>query len=362
LHHLADLIPAVDEPRVDGAGGSEHPQWDAGIGVLHRLYDTLLTGKPYKMAAYIAYRHDPLSGLPDPDAQIEAMKSLDLLVSIDVNYSETAWQSDVILPESTYLERSNILSQLNGPLPVFSIRQQVMEPRFDTKPAWWIFRELLKRMDLGQHMDFDDIESIWKYQLEGTGVDLDDLRTRGIVPAADKPLVRDRETGPKFGTNSGKVEIISPTLEKAGIESLPAYKPFRSLPKGQFRLIFGKTAQLAHAQSTNNPLLAERVPENRLWIHPDAAKPLGISDGDEVQISSGDKTYSMHAFVTEGIHPEAVFMLHGMGRTVPLQTRAYHRGVADQRLQVGGLDRFDPVGGGLAMTETVVSVVKEVKL
>jgi len=59
------------------------------------------------------------------------------------------------------------------------------------------------------------------------------------------------------------------------------------------------------------------------------------------------------------VHPEAVFMLHGFGHTVPLQTRAFNRGIADQRLQVGGLDRFDPAGGGHAMTETIVSIEKE---
>jgi thiosulfate reductase/polysulfide reductase chain A len=358
LRHLADAIPAVNEPRVDGAG-REHPQWDAEIGMLHRLYETLRSGKPYKIGAYIAYRHDPLSGLPDPDAQKQAMESLDLLVSIDVNYSETAWQSDVILPETTYLERSNILAQVNAPVPCIFIRQQVMEPRFDTRPAWWIFRELLRRMDLGQYMDFDDIEDIWRYQLQGTGIDIEELRERGIVATTDKPMLWDRDNGLRFPTASGKIEIISPALEQAGLESLPAYRPFERLPDGQFRLLFGKVAQLNHAQSSNNPLLAERVPDNPLWIHPEAAQRLGIANGDKVYISSQGHKVSTHAYVTEGIHPEAVFLLHGLGRTVPRQTRAYNRGVADQRLQVGGLDRFDPAGGGLAMIETVVSVEKE---
>ncbi len=358
LKLLADAIPAVNEPRVDGAG-SEHPQWDPEMGILHRLYETLRTGKPYPICAYIAYRHDPLSGLPDPEAQKQAMESLDLLVSIDVNYSETAWQSDVILPEATYLERSNILAQVNAPVPTFFIRQQAVEPRFDSRPAWWIFRELLRRMGLGQYMDFEDIEDIWRYQLQGTGVAIERLRDRGIVALAEKPMFWDRNDGLCFGTVSGKIEINSPALDQAGLESLPAYRPFKRLPRGQFWLIFGKTAQLAHAQSTNNPLLAERVNDNPLWINSEAAEKLGIVNGDKVLIRSEDQAVSASAYVTEGVHPEAVFMLHGFGRTVPRLTRAYNRGVADQRLQVGGLDLFDPAGGGHALTETVVSIEKE---
>ena len=94
-----------------------------------------------------------------------------------------------------------------------------------------------------------------------------------------------------------------------------------------------------------------------LWIHPDRAKPLGIADGDEVEVNGGGATSErIKAKVTPWIHPEAVFMLHGYGATVPLATRAHGRGVADQRLQHGKLYDFDPAGGGNAMTETIVRV------
>ena len=73
---------------------------------------------------------------------------------------------------------------------------------------------------------------------------------------------------------------------------------------------------------------------------------------------SGDGNYTgiIKARVTPWIHPEAVFMLHGYGATVPLATRARDRGVADQRLQHGKLYDFDPAGGGCALTETIVRV------
>ncbi|HSO71355.1 MAG TPA: molybdopterin-dependent oxidoreductase, partial [Thermodesulfobacteriota bacterium] len=108
LKKLVDLSPKVEEKRVDGAGW-KYKHFDPGSGLLHRLFPALETGEPYPVGAYIAYRHDPLSALPDPQAQIRAYEKLKLLVSIDVNYSETSWVADVILPEATYLERANIL-------------------------------------------------------------------------------------------------------------------------------------------------------------------------------------------------------------------------------------------------------------
>ena len=112
-------------------------------------------GQPYGIGAYFAYRHDPLTGMPDPEATQRALDNLKLLVSIDVRYSETGWFSDVILPESTYLERANILCQMNGPVPVFAMRDQAIAPRFDSRPAWWIFREILHRMGIKEVLDFE---------------------------------------------------------------------------------------------------------------------------------------------------------------------------------------------------------------
>ena len=355
LNHLADRVPMVDEPRVDGAG-TDRPSWDPAIGILHQAFAAMETGQPYGIGAYFAYRHDPLTGLPDPQATKRALEKLKLLVSIDVRYSELGWFSDVILPESTYLERANILCQMNGPLPAFAMRDQAIAPRFDSRPAWWIFREILRRMGIKEALDFETIEELWNYQLDGTGVTIAEMRETGVVSLANSPKLIPRSEL-RFPTPSGKIEIESSILQQAGLSSLPVYTSKEAPTGNDFTLLFAKTATLAHGQSLNNPLLFERAPEQVLWIHPDRATPLGIVDGDEVEITGGgDYSGRLKARVSPWIHPEAVFMLHGYGATVPLATRALGRGVADQRLQHGKLYEYDPAGGGCALTETIVKV------
>ena len=98
LNRLSARVPEVKEPRVDGAG-TTRPQWDPEIGMLHQAFAAMETGQPYGIGAYFAYRHDPLTGLPDPETSQRALDKLNLIVSIDVRYSETGWFSDVILPE-----------------------------------------------------------------------------------------------------------------------------------------------------------------------------------------------------------------------------------------------------------------------
>ena len=121
-----------------------------------------------------------------------------LLVSIDVNYSETGWYSDVILPEATYLERANILTGKSGLKPGFAMRDQAVAPRLDARPAWWIFKELAKRLGAGPYFNFETIEDIWRYQLQDTGITIDQIRAKGMVSLADQPILWDRQEGLKI--------------------------------------------------------------------------------------------------------------------------------------------------------------------
>ncbi len=95
------------------------------------------------------------------------------------------------------------------------------------------------------------------------------------------------------------------------------------------------------------------MPENFLWIHTSAAAKLGIKDGQMVEVESPVAVSRLKAKVTDTIHPEAVFMLHGFGKTVPAQTRACGKGASDALLQE---NISDTVGGSPALDHTLVKV------
>ncbi|MGD9111449.1 MAG: molybdopterin dinucleotide binding domain-containing protein, partial [Desulfobacterales bacterium] len=109
-----------------------------------------------------------------------------------------------------------------------------------------------------------------------------------------------------------------------------------------------------------NPVLSEIMPENQLWINAAEAAKMGVSNGDLVQVTSSDGSHSgaIHTFVTEFIHPESVFMVHGFGRKVPWQTRGYNKGLGDYRFETGLLDVYDPVGGAISLMECFVKIDK----
>jgi thiosulfate reductase/polysulfide reductase chain A len=355
LKQLQELFPKPDKKRADGVGWMEgRTHFDGGPGLVNLAYEAIDTGQPYPIRAYIAHRHDPLMAFPDQEALKKRWANLELLVSITFSWSDTAWNSDVVLPMSTYLERESIIASKGGLKPQFFMRRRSVAPVYDTKADWEIYAGLAKRLGMAP-LAVDRIEDLWAIQLEGTGVSVADFDAKGFVELADKPTYKPVS----FKTASGKVEVFSPKLTKDGLESLKPYTAPKRPPEGAFRITFGRCGLHTQGHTVNNPLLFELMPENVLWINKTRAKALGIEHMDMVEVAplaGGGRPGQLRAYVTEFLHPECVFTIHGFGHTLPVESRAKGRGAADNDLMPGGLENWDPAGGAVAMQEHFVSV------
>ena len=355
--------PKPDIKRGDGVGW-KYTHFEKGPGLAHLFINNMLAEDPYPIKGWIAMRHDPFSGMPDPEKQKLAMDKCDLLVSIDTNYSEFGWYSDVILPESTFLERDNFIIQQKGLKPRLTLRRKAVEPKYNTKSSWEIFTEMAGRLGLEETFPFKTIEELWAWQLEPTGYTITDFDAKGFIELSDSQVFYDRDKlDGQFKTPSGKIEIISELLTKTGFPSL---KPFVSPPvpgKDMLRLIYGKVAVHTQGHTTNNPMLSELMPANTAWIHTKKAKKLGVQSGDLLELSSADRSYcaTVAAHVTDYVHPEAVFTVHGFGKEIPRQTRSFLAGISDQKLMIGALDNWDQAGGCVNLCETFVHVQKSIR-
>jgi thiosulfate reductase/polysulfide reductase chain A len=99
--------------------------------------------------------------------------------------------------------------------------------------------------------------------------------------------------------------------------------------------------------------LSELMPENVLWINSKRASALGIKNGGLVTVASKNGSGQIKALVTDFIHPDSVFMLHGFGHQAQLAARSYNKGVSDAMLEE---NITDPVGGSPALHDTIVTV------
>ncbi|MFZ5647530.1 MAG: molybdopterin-dependent oxidoreductase [Bacillota bacterium] len=354
LRKLVDQdLPKVTDPRCDGVGTPKFPTPDPAHGVVQMLPNVILSEDPYPVKAVLVWRHDPMLSIPDYYNNKEAFSKLDLLVAIDIHFSETAWLADVILPESTYLERGDSIQEANGLKPSLVMRKPAVTPRYDTKPGWEIMKLLADRLDIGHYFPYNSLEELWAYQLEGTGITVEDFDAKGFVSLGKDAIYWDRQDGIKLKTPSGKIEFVSSLFENNGIPSFPPYQPVSPPEEGTYRLMIGRSVAHTHISTQNNPLLNELMPENLLWINTREAKKLGITNGQMVEISSSRATETIRAFVTDLIHPEAVFILHGFGRKVPVLTRCFNKGASDTALQE---NITDMVGGSPALQHVCVKV------
>ncbi len=353
-------FPKVTAERVDGAGiPGRFPLTPVKDGLCQVLPESVLTGKPYPLRAYIAHRFDPLAALPDQPTMIEAFKKLDLLVSVDVYMNDTGAYADVILPECTYLERTDPVMEASGLAPKIRYRQQAVPPQGDARPSWQIYKELATVMGLGEYFAYRDIDEIVATQLAPFQLSASELAKDGQwVPPGAKPTFL-RETDPtapvKLKTASGKIELYSEELAKLGFEPALRYTAPPTPPKGSFRMIQGKCAVHTNSATQNIPWLHELRPNNELWIHPAQATPLGIRDGDGVVVSVGALEQRGVAKVTEDILEGTVFTYHGWGRISPGLSRVRGKGIGLNALMP---ITTDPITGSVVMRETFVKVVK----
>ncbi len=345
-------------PRADGAG-SIYPFGSRGLGITNGLVDATYSEDPYPIKAWIVYSQNVLQSIPDPWKTKEAINKLDLFVVVDVMPMEQFLYADLVLPEATYLERyDDLYTVKNAKIPFAAIRQPVIDPLYESKPGWWIAKETAKRLGLEEHFQWDTIEEYLDYRLSGLGVTLKEIQAKGIVEYDKGTPYYDFSKPVKFKTASGKIELYSKTLKDYGFDPIPVYEPTDDVPKGYFRLTYGRSPVHSFARSENNEILHSYLPENELWINKQAAKKLNLLDGEYIQVENQDGILSgeIRLKVTPGIHPEAVYMVHGFDQKSPFLKLAYKHGASDTYLMSRVV--VDPLSGGTGMRVNFVRIVK----
>jgi thiosulfate reductase/polysulfide reductase chain A len=355
MKELPGTIEAPKGDRFDSIGpGKKFPIVDKSQGISHMLAEVAETEEPYPVKALMIYRFDPLYSTPDTKRLIRALDKFDLIVAIDVNWSNTAWYADVILPETHFLERGDPIQERKGLKPILALRKQVVNPLLDTRPAWRIFKELADRLGFGEKFFYKDIDDYNTWKLSETGIDLSQFDEKGVVNLAKDKIYYDRKTGLKFKTPSKKIEVISSKMEENGLESLPPYESVQ-VPEGKLRLIIGRNPLYTQGSMSNNKYMKEVLWDHPIWMNKDTAAKLGIKTGDKVNVHNEIGSGVAIAYTTDGIHPEAAFMPHGFGKKATAQKLAYGVGLADSELQ-GIVSDF--VGGSAAMQECFIKIEK----
>ena len=217
-----------------------------------------VAGEPYPVRGWFTYATNLMQALPNEAETIAAIQKLDLLVVVDVIPSEMAGWADVVLPESTYLERHDDLNVELFREPFVGLRQPVVDAPHDQKPNWWIARELANRLGLGAYYPWKTIDEYLDARLTKAGLSYAELKTKGII-------LRARAAGVLGRRRAGGL----PDAERQDRVLLDAVAGPRARP--------GAEVHAARAAAARQLPAAVRA-RARALVRPDAEQPDSLRD------------------------------------------------------------------------------------
>lgn len=318
-----------------------------------------ISAKPFPIKGWFVYGSNLVKTMPDKQETIKALKNLDLLVAIETMPVDFINYADIVLPECTYLERFDELSigKFKGESEI-SLRQPTVEPLFESKPSWWIAKELGAKLGLSAYFPWKDGEDYLAKRCTAGGLDFAELKKNGIIVKKGTSPYITADHQPEFGTPSGKIELYSKQLQEKGFDPVPKYTEHPQPPADHFRLLFGRSPLHTFSRTTNNFMLTDLQRENSLWVNAKKGKAMGLKNGDYVFLQNQDGVMSPGSIkvkLTQRLRDDAVYMYHGFGVHAKAMTRADGQGVADDDLITSVVD---PIMGGTAMRRNFVKIVK----
>ena len=121
----------------------------AGLLPPNVFSQAVLSPHPDRLRAVWVDSSNPVNTAADTQRVIEAMRALELLVVVDVAYTETAALADYVLPASSQYEKCEYtLFNFEAPTNYFHVRAPVLEPLAGSRPEPEIYLRLAQAMGL----------------------------------------------------------------------------------------------------------------------------------------------------------------------------------------------------------------------
>lgn len=332
-----DLTEPAPAPAQPGASALTNPV-NVVMPAAQSIAQTLKLVKDGKAAVKVLMTHqfNPVYSGPDGAGSVDILKDEKLVpfhVAVTPFLNESAAYADIILPETTYLEDSDIeVRPSTEQVPFVALRQQVVPPMEGAKPFFDITTELAGRIKGGmeQYFGFKSVSEYLKARIAGVGGlvkagGLDYLKQHGVwYDPKSRPNYGSYQAG-GFGTPSGKIEVFSQRLAAGGFAPLPSYEPLESLrdmAEHELVMTIYETAVQTDGRTGNCMWLDEIQHDNPAFINPETATTLGIKEGDKIKLiraaKSGEakeRSIETTAFVSEGVHPKVIALAGGCGHT-----------------------------------------------
>jgi len=381
--------------RIDKAFSWEYPM--SSHGMMHMVIHNAWAGDPYPVDTLFMYMANmgwnssmntagTIRMLTDTDENGEYR--IPHIIYSDAFASETVSYADLVLPDTTYLERWDCISLLDRPIstahgPADAIRQPVVQPDRDVRAFQTVLIDLGARLGLpaftnedgsakypggyadylvnherlpgigplagwrgadgslqgkgpvnpGQLDAYTENESFWSYALpesqqyykHANGPYLEYAQSMGWIPSSDQivmqiwsePLQKFRQAARGHGQQQ------PPDEHRERIETyfdpLPIwYAPFEeaavSTDEYPVHAITQRPMAMYHSWGSTNAWLRQIHGYNRLCMHHDLARRIGVQDDDWVHVESHHGRIKAQIRTMSGCNRNTVWTWNAIGK------------------------------------------------
>ena len=335
----------------------------------HQVFNMIRKG-PERPEIYMIYCYNPVYVNGDVQANIDLMlneEKMPFIVAVDIALSESTDLADLVLPDTTYLERWTCEDMVcPSQVKEYYIRQPMVKPLGQARNFCDVVCDIAKR--LGFDLGFSSAEEFVRNGCENTpgvkeaggfeymkkhgawydknakpayyshtkkvgvsGATLDEATgvyykkgpkdkdyssldskhaaKQYVAQRCGDGVARKGFPPDKHRWKTGILELRSKALADKGFDAIPAWMPIPEHEKmGPDDLILTtfKVAAQTHSRTQNCKWLTEIYHENPAWIHSETAAKRMIKDGDLINVKSSVGEIVTKARVIESITPGVI--------------------------------------------------------
>jgi len=268
---------------------------------------------------------NPVYHLPGTLPVKESLAPVEYILSLSDRIDETGLLANAVLPTSHYLESWFDSEPIKG---IHSIGQPTIRPLYKTKS----FEDRLIQLAGGDIDGFKTFHSFiqnrWK-GIKGSGSFSkfwNSVLSTGFYAPARKSMKADQAGR---GFNVASLQKLPTKIEPSGVKLGFYYNA---------QVLDGTGANNAYRQELPDPV-TKVVWDNYASILPETARKMKLKEGNIIEISTQNGTIQVPVHLHPGLHPDAIFVALGYGRTAAGKT-ANKVGVNVMSIVASGTDSF----------------------
>jgi anaerobic selenocysteine-containing dehydrogenase len=340
------------------------------------LADEILLEGPGRVRALISFGGNPLVAWPDQLKNYDALRALDLLVTIDIKMSATAKLADYIIAPKLCLEIDAITlpneriwgyaaAGTGFPEPYGMFAPAVVDPPAgaDVIEEWEFFYGLARRMGLQLSLgdvdvDMDELTAGGVHQLitRTSRIPLDEVKRypNGHVFEDPAAVVLPKDQGWPHWLDVGHPYMME-QLHQVANEPLVSHAGYRDDDVFSYRLVSRRMLDVYNSSGHDIPHLVRKYTYNPAFMNPTDMDGEGFRRGDIIEIDSGHAQILGVVETEDALTRGVISMAHAWGDAPKHDSDV--RTIGSNTGRLSNVERdFDPVHGLPVMSAIPVNV------